>query len=160
MSQQEFTNKTELWEIKGYKINPEVVPAQGDYGVIYQAVDSEGNKIAVKNKDIGGKHKLPNIIKDEEKLKHLNHPNIVKVYDIHQGESVVWIFMELCDYGHLNKFYRNSELTQDQLVEIMMELIEIFSLKTFLFPTIPHIQIKLTDFDVSSSLKEFLKPQL
>ena len=95
---------------------------QGAYGVVYRAVDSKGNKVAVKRVDIGGKHKLSNIVTDVEKLKQLNHQNIVKVYDIHQEETIVWIFMELCEHGDLNKFYSKNEISHKQCVEIMTQM--------------------------------------
>ena len=77
--------------MKGYKIDSKALLGQGAYGVVYRALYTKGNKIAVKRINLGGKHKLPNIVRDVEKLKHLDHPNIVNVYDIYQEENVVWI---------------------------------------------------------------------
>ena len=155
------------WKIKGYTINPKDFLGQGAYGVVYRAVDSKGNKVAAKRIDIGGKHKLPNIVTDVEKLKQLNHPNIVKVFDIHQEESIVWMFMELCEFGDLNKFYSNNELSHDQHVELMTQIAagvkylhqhdvvhRDIKPENILVANNSPIEIKLTDFDVSKFFEE------
>ena len=67
--------------------------------------------MAAKCIDLGDRHSLPNIVRDTEKLNQLNHHNIVKIYDIHQEENMVWIFMELCELGDFNTFYRNHKVT-------------------------------------------------
>ena len=154
------------WSIKGFTIKPREVIGQGSYGVVYRAFDSAGNKIAAKRIDLAG-HSLPNIVRDIEKLKQLDHPNIVKVYDIHQEENLVWMFMELCDHGDLYKFYRKREFTLKQLFEIMVQIaegIEYLHQNNVVHQDIKPgnilvsrespIQIKVTDFDVSKFFEE------
>ena len=68
-----------------------------------QSVRYQWKKIAAKRIDFAG-YSLLNIVRDVEKLKQLDHPNIVKVYDIHQDDKTTWMFMELCEHNDLNKF--------------------------------------------------------
>ena len=154
--------------VKGFTIKLKEFVGQGAYGVVYRAVDSKGNKVAAKRIDLGGKHSLPNIIKDVEKLKQLDHPNIVKIYDVYQDEKVIWMFMQLCEHGDLNKFYSNNKLTLNQRVEIMTQIAagvkylhqhdvvhrDIKPENILVSNNLP-IQVKLTDFDVSKFLEEF-----
>ena len=154
--------------VKGVTIKLKEFIGQGAYGVVYRAVYSKGNKVAAKRIDLDGRHSLPNNSTDVEKLKQLDHPNIVKVYDVYQGEKAVWMFMELCEHGDLNKFYRNNELTLDQLVEIMTQIAagvkylhqhdvvhrDIKPENILVSNNLP-IQVKLTDFDVSKFFEEF-----
>ena len=152
------------WNIKGYS---KQVKGQGAYGIVYKGHKDKGNKIAAKQINTKRKHSLPGILKDIERLKKLDHPNIVKVHDINQEDSVIWIFMELCELADLNKFYRKTELKQDQLLTIMTQIAagavclhennvvhrDIKS-ENILVGSHSPIQIKLTDFDVSKFFEE------
>ena len=155
-------SSSDNWHVEDFTINPKGVLGQGAYGVVYRAVDSKGNNVAAKRIDLGRKHALPNINKDVKKLKELNNPNIVKVYTIHREQDVVWIIMELCEHGDLNNFYRNTQLTQEQLLTVMEQIsagVKYLHQKNIVHRDIKPenilvykdspIQIKLTDFDVS-----------
>ena len=154
--------------VKGFTIKLKEFIGQGAYGVVYRAVDLTGKAVAVTRIDLGGKHSLPNIIEDVKKLKQLNHPNIVKVHDIHQDEKTIWMFMELCEHGDLNKFYSNNGLSQEQCVEIMWQIAagvkylhqndvvhRDIKPENILVSNSSPIQVKLTDFDVSKFFEEF-----
>ena len=146
------------------------VLGRGGYGIVYKAEDSKGNKIEAKRIDTKRKHSLFNITRNVEKLKQQNHPNIVKVNDIHQEENVIWVFMELCEYGDLNNFYRKHKLTQEQYLAVMSQIAggisylhennvvhrDIKPENTLVANNSP-IQIKLTDFDVSKFFHEMLE---
>ena len=69
---------------------------QGTYGIVYEGHDDKGNKIASKWIYTKRNRSMRGILKDIERMRKLDHPNIVKVYDAHQEGSVVWIFMQLC----------------------------------------------------------------
>ena len=155
------------WNIKEYAINSKQVIGQGAYGIVYKGHKDKGNKIAAKQINTKRKHSLPGILKDIERLKKLDHPNIVKVYDIHQEDSVIWIFMELCELADLNKFYTKTELKQDQLLAIMTQIAagvvclhennvvhRDIKPKNILVGSHSPIQIKLADFDVSKFFEE------
>ena len=86
-------------------------------------MDPKGNNVAAKHIYLGHKHPLPNIVGYNEKLKQLNHHNIVKVSDIHQEENMVWMFMELCKLGDLNTFYKRCKVTNQQCLAIMTQIV-------------------------------------
>ena len=159
--------KYETRNVIGYTVYLSQVIGQGAYGIVYKAEDIKGNKIAAKRIDTKRKHFLSNIIPDIENLKQLNHPNIVKVYHIHQEESIVWIFMELCEHGDLNNFYRKTNLKQQQLVTIMSQIAAAVAYlhensvvhrdikpENILVARNSPIEVKLADFDVSKFFEE------
>ena len=151
-----------IWSVKGYTIYAKDILGKGAYGIVYKAIDADGKKVAAKMIDISNKHLLDEIITDVEKLLRLDHQNIVKLYDIHQEENVVWVFMELCEYGDLNKFFSKNSLTQQQTLEVMTQIAGGISYlhqndvvhrdikpDNILVASNSPIEIKLTDFDVS-----------
>ena len=153
--------------VKDFTINTKDYIGQGAYGVVYRAFDPKGSEVTAKRVDLAGRS-FPNIIKDVEKLKQLDHPNIMKVYDIHQDDNVVWIFMELCDHGDLNKFYRKSELKHEESFEIIRQIgagvkylhqqdvvHRDIKPENILVSNNSPIHVKLTDFDVSKIFEEF-----
>ena len=93
----------------------------------------------------------------------------MKVHDIHQEENVIWVFMDLCEHGDLNKFFREKELMEEQMLEIMVQImkgVEYLHSRNVIHRDIKPenilvandspIEIKLTDFDVSKFLDEFV----
>ena len=93
---------------------------KGAYGIVYRGKDSMANGIAAKRIDKFSGKKLPNI-SGLEKLTELNHPNIVKVFDIHQTDKEIWIFMDLCQ-GDLNSFFGDNDISLGQIIHIMKQV--------------------------------------
>ena len=162
-----MAEKYETRNVMGYTVYLSQVIGQGAYGIIYKAKDKKGSKIAAKHIYTIRKHSLSNIIHDIQNLKKLNHPNIIKVYDIHQEENVIWIFMELCEHGDLNNFYRKTILKQQQLITIMSQIAAGVAYlhennivhrdikpENILVAKNSPIEVKLTDFDVSKFFEE------
>ena len=150
-----------------YTINARDVIGQGSYGIIYTAIDTKGNKIAVKRIDVGDPRKAERITKDLDKLLQLDHPNILKVFDIVFEETVVWIMMEYCAHGDLNKFFRKNDIESEQRLEIMIQIVQGLEylhrnniihrdLKpaNILVQEVMPLTVKLTDFDFSKFLTD------
>ena len=95
---------------------------KGAYGVVFTATDARGNKAAAKRLDGKDKHKMLKITKDLDILLTLDHPNIVKVFDIHQVDTTIWLFMECCEFGDLNTFFYKHKLTEHQKLELMKQI--------------------------------------
>ena len=161
-----FKGRSDTLRVLGYKIDTTTVIGQGAYGVVYRALYPNGQKVAAKRIDTS-RHPLLNIAEYVQKLKQLDHPNIVHVYDIHQEEKAAWMFMELCEHEDLNKFYAKNELTQEQLLTIMQQIAA--GVKYLHQNDIVHrdikpenilvadnspILIKLTDFDLCKFFEE------
>ena len=131
--------------------------------------DANRGNVAAKSVDVSTKHSLDEIITDAEMLLRLDHQN-VKLFDIHQEENVVWIFMEICEYGDLNKFFSKNNLTQQQILEVMTQIAGGVSYlhqndivhrdikpDNILVARNSPIEIKLTDFDVSKFFEPYFE---
>ena len=165
-----MASRSDNWIIKDHTVYSKHIIGQGGYGIVYKGHDGKGNKIAARRIDVKRKLKISsNITRDIEHLKRLNHPNIVQVYDIYQEENVVWIFMELCEHGDLNKLYSKTKLTPRQLLELMTQIAAGLTYlhennvvhrdikpENILVSNDCPIEIKLTDFDVSKFFEEII----
>lgn len=130
----------------------------GAYGIVYEGVHKQtGEKRAIKamNKEqIEDKEALENELAI---LKQLDHPNIVKLYEIYEHANNIYLITEQCDGGEL--FYhitKTKYLTEEQAAKIMRQ---IFSAVAYLHSNkICHRDLKPENFllkypDDDSSIK-------
>ena len=156
--------RKDFWQIGQYTINATDIIGKGGYGIIYTAVNEKGFKVAAKRIDLSQK---PNIqrAKDLEMLLELDHPNILKVFDIIEDNDLLWIFMEHCKDGDLNEYMNRKVVPQSQLLEVMSQIsrgITYLHSKNIIHRDIKPanillsgkapLQIKVTDFDISKFL--------
>lgn len=102
------------------------------------------------------------VIRELEIHKKLNHPNIVKIYDIIIKDDINTIFMimEYCGYGDLQKFQNKKPLCEKYIQQYMIQLRD--ALKYLYDNNIVHrdlkpqnillinpLQIKITDFGLA-----------
>ena len=166
MAPEVLKTKRGTWYIDYHYRN---ILGNGKYGIVYKATDDKGNKVAAKSISTKDKSKLSKIttLSKLEKLIRLSHPNVVKIFDVHQEEDTIWIIMEFCEHGDLNKFLQNRTLTQEQMLDVMIQLAQgvaylhgnniihrdIKPLNILVACDDP-VQVKLTDFDISKFLDE------
>jgi len=153
---------------KDYEFKQEL--GSGAYGVVYLAVNrATGEKRAIKamNRDqIEDTEALENELAI---LKSLDHPNIVKLFEIYEHNKNIYLVTEICEGGEL--FYhitKTKHLTEAQAAKIMRQ---IFSAISYLHSKkICHrdlkpenfllkfenddSSIKLIDFGLSKKLKD------
>lgn len=80
------------------------------------------NKSTIKFKD--------NIIKEAELNRQLNHPNIIKCYDIYEDESTISFVLELGEGGDLFDFIINSpnkSIPLDLAIDLIEQMLETIS---------------------------------
>ena len=140
---------------------------RGSFGEVFTARDVKGYKRAAKRIDRTREYVVQKISKDVDKMLALDHPNVVKIFDIHQVGSTIWMFMELCQFGDLKSFTSKHELTENQKLKLMQEIalgVEYLHANHVIHRDIKPANIlianyspivgKLTDFDLS----KFLEP--
>ena len=160
------TAKAEI-HVESYTVKSDQILGKGGYGVVFTATDAKGNKVAAKRIDRRDKHKMQKITKDLDKLMTLDHPNIVKIFDIYQVDSNIWMFMEFCEFGDLHSFYSKQELTIRQKLKLMRQIahgVQYLHANNIIHRDIKPanilvanndpVSVKLTDFDLS----KFLEP--
>ena len=86
---------------------------------------SSGTKLAAKSINLDAKT-VKDLAVNVEKLIKLHHDNIVNMFDNHHndddGSNRFWIFMELCDLGDLNSFCSTRDLTDQEKLDVMIQL--------------------------------------
>lgn len=92
--------------IGDYKIEPTILGVGSNGCCVRLAVNlSTGEKVAVKILNIS---LSPQIYKraflEAEALRQLQHDNIIKLYDVHQDEPYIFLFLELASGGDLFSF--------------------------------------------------------
>ena len=150
-----------------YKVYSDQFLGKGGYGVVFTATDAKGNKVAAKCIDGKDKHKMQKITKNLDKLMTLDHANIVKIFDIHQDDTTIWMFMEFCEFGDLKDFFHKQKLTECQKLKLMKQVAQGVNYlhnhniihrdikpANILIASEKPIVAKLTDFDLS----KFLEP--
>ncbi len=99
----------------------------GAFGVVYKAQDDRGQAVAAKKISLGAHGRLAiQEVLNFYKLMPLQHDNIVKIFDINRDRDAMWIFIEQCELGDLDKYFRNhfSALSEDRKVDLMLQIAE------------------------------------
>ena len=124
-------------------------------------------KILEKNK-INNNKDLERIEKEIKYMKMLNHPNIVKIYEIIEDESNYYISMEYVSGGELfNYIVKNKRLTENEASFFYSQIIHIIQeihkhkichrdLKPENLLLTQHKTIKIIDFGLSNEYKDYL----
>lgn len=72
---------------------------KGAYGEVYSATEKvTGKKFAIKVYDkyrMGEAHKIKSVSNEIRILKRLDHPNLIKLYSVHETPSKIYLVMEL-----------------------------------------------------------------
>ena len=157
-----FSSKEYILKTKSYKVTYETL-GHGAFGVVYKGEDAKKNPIAAKC--INGKHHHRIKPGDLENLLQLDHPNVIKIFDIERKEDIYWQFMPFCEFGDLNNFYRTRDIPLRQSVRIMQQIIsgvEYLHNKDIIHRDIKPgnilvasdspVHVMLTDFDLSKFL--------
>ncbi|KAK8794840.1 hypothetical protein WA158_001820 [Blastocystis sp. Blastoise] len=95
---------------------------EGAYGVVYQARDTEtGDIVALKNIRLEQKDEgIPSTaIREIALLKELNHPNIVKLYDVIHSDNCLTLVFEYVDQD-LRKFLDKEHHLEEPLIKHLM----------------------------------------
>jgi len=112
------------------------------------------------------------VMREIEIHKKLNHPNIVKIYDviISANDNAVYMFMEYCEYGDLQKFQNKQPFSEKYIQQYMLQLRD--ALKYLYDNNIVHrdlkpqnilltdsLHIKITDFGLARNTTQSSQPQ-
>lgn len=73
-----------------------------------------GVKVAVKiinKKKMKKKNMISKVKREIKILKFINHPNIIKLYEVLDTTNDIFVIMELASKGELYDFIQNNEIT-------------------------------------------------
>ena len=139
-------------------------------GSVYKCKNKKtGNIYAVKTIRLDvlrkqGKAKAHSIDTEIDILKTLDHPNVIKLYEIWDDERAIYLVMELCTGGELYEYVNSAQYTERQACNIFHSIVKAIhychsngiahrdlKLENFLFESRePGAHIKLIDFGLSA----------
>lgn len=100
--------------------------AKGAFAFIHKGKHKYTNKpVAIKEITVKNIDNLKTYVKRELEIHQtLNHPNIVKLYDIiiHKHENAIYLIMELCELGDLQHFQNKRPFTEKYIQNYMLQL--------------------------------------
>jgi len=100
--------------------------AKGAFAFIHKGKHKYTHKpVAIKEINVKNIDNLKTYVKRELEIhKTLNHPNIVKLYDIiiHKHENTIYLIMELCEIGDLQHFQNKRPFTEKYIQNYMLQL--------------------------------------
>ena len=108
--------------------------------------------------------KRHSIATEIEILKTLDHPNVIKLYEVYDDERAIYLVMELCTGGELYDYVNTAQYTERQACNIFHSIVKAINychsrgiahrdlkLENFLFERKgPGAHIKLIDFGLSA----------
>ena len=147
--------------VERYSVDAGNIIGKGAFGVVYTGTDNRGNQVAAKRIDGTDKHKIAKITNDLHRLLDLDHPNVVKLLDIHHLDTTMWMFMEYCPNKDFEKYFQKFKPNGEQKLDLMIQIaegVEFLHKKDIIHRDIKPGNIlvsenpaiaKLTDFDLS-----------
>jgi serine/threonine-protein kinase ULK/ATG1 len=100
--------------------------AKGAFAFIHKGKHKYTHKpVAIKEITVKNINNLKTYVKRELEIHQtLNHPNIVKLYDIiiHKHENMIYLIMELCELGDLQHFQNKRPFTEKYIQNYMIQL--------------------------------------
>ena len=123
--EEKFKNITQNNHIIGdYSYNPKRI-GKGNFSTIYLGKNIKTNKVvAIKKIEVENIFKLKKNVKREIELhKKLNHPNIVKLYDvvIDYDNHTIYLIMEYCSEGDFTKFQQKRPIKEKYIQKYMQQ---------------------------------------
>ena len=112
-------------KVFGYSIDFLRELGRGAFGTVYKGYGVDGSIVAIKKVSKSERKKASTEAVKFHYLKgKIPHENIIKVFDVRSWEDSMWIVMEYCDHGDLNKFMEKFQQNLDtaKKVKIMAQI--------------------------------------
>ena len=117
----EASNRPSLGTVKvlGYSIDFLRELGRGAFGTVYRGYGDAGNSVAIKKVSKSDRQRASTeAVKFHFLKENILHENIIKVCNVKTWEDSMWIVMEFCDLGDLNKFFNDYQHNIDSKTKI------------------------------------------
>lgn len=97
---------------------------KGSFGVVYKATEKNTGSLRaakkVLNKNI---HNYDGFMNEVAALKTLDHPNIIKLFEVYEDKDCVYLVQEYCDGGDLFDYIaQNERLDEPEAARIFQQI--------------------------------------
>ena len=110
-----------------YRVGPRI--GQGSYAEVRRCeLKATGQLRAVKmcRKDLVGQVELQTILQEAEIAKRLDHPNVIRLYEMFEDQRRYYICMEYCEGGDLfDVITKVAMFSEDQACQIMRQVLSV-----------------------------------
>jgi calcium-dependent protein kinase len=126
----QFILKKELFVLKregeifdDYQVDDKIL-GEGTYGVVFKATDKVSSEtVAIKRIPREKIRNYQRFLNEITALKTLDHPNIIKLFEIYEDEEDVYLVQELCTGGELFDYIVNQEFLSENQAAVIFEQI-------------------------------------
>ena len=140
------------------------------FGTVFRGFEKETSSLrAIKKIPLEKIINYQSIINEVTALKNLDHPNIIKLYEVYEDEDWIYLVQEFCEGGELFDYIANRDhLSEKESANIFKQIMQsiIYCHKNrichrdlkpdnFMFATKDGSTIKLIDFGLSRSFYKF-----
>lgn len=117
-----FQKQTKLRE--DYDILNEL--GKGSYGVVYKAVHKEtGETRAIKQIEKAKIKQIQRFRNEVYALKTLDHPNIIKLFEVYEEGDSMYLVQEICKGGELfDRIVENEYLNEKQAASVFQQILQ------------------------------------
>lgn len=108
---------------KDYDVEDSVI-GEGTYGVVFKARDKvTKEEVAIKRIPREKIRNYQRFLNEINALKKLDHPNIIKLFEIYEDEDDVYLVQELCSGGELFDYIINQEFLSEYQAAVIFNQI-------------------------------------
>ena len=99
---------------------------KGTYGIVYKGIHiNTGEVRAIKQISRSKITKIERFLNEVHALKTLDHPNIIKLFEIYEDKDNVYLVQELCTGGELfDRIVENQYLNEKQAAVLFQQIIQ------------------------------------
>lgn len=108
---------------KDYEVEDSVI-GEGTYGVVFKARDKvTKEEVAIKRIPREKIRNYQRFLNEINALKKLDHPNVIKLFEIYEDEDDVFLVQELCTGGELFDYIINREFLSEYQAAVIFNQI-------------------------------------
>eukprot|EP01119_Soliformovum_irregulare_P019749 TRINITY_DN631_c1_g1_i1.p1 TRINITY_DN631_c1_g1~~TRINITY_DN631_c1_g1_i1.p1 ORF type:complete len:962 (+),score=186.76 TRINITY_DN631_c1_g1_i1:414-2888(+) len=91
---------------------------EGSFGVVYQG-DWRGTTVAMKSLK---KTQIESLISEAQFMRHLNHPNVIRMFGVSEIKDQIFLVTEFCVNGSLTDYFLSRKLNTTDRVRMAIEI--------------------------------------
>ena len=110
---------------KDYEIDGNPI-GEGGFGAVFKGYERETGALrAIKKIPLEKIMNYNSIINEVTALKNLDHPNIIKLYEVYEDAGCIFLVQEFCEGGELFDYIADRDhLTEKEAADIFRQIVQ------------------------------------